>query len=63
MNANVSQVSATIYQFPLGGRHAVGVRRDDAGAAADPNFARLTADHGAWYHEAAIQESKRAGER
>jgi hypothetical protein len=63
MNANVSQVSATIYQFPLGGRQALNVRRDDAGFGADPNFARLTADYGAWYHEAAIQESKRAGER
>jgi Protein of unknown function (DUF2735) len=63
MNANVSQVSARIYKFPLGGRQAASVLRDDAGFAADPKFPRLSADHGAWYHEAAIQESKRSGER
>jgi hypothetical protein len=53
--------SAKIYQFPAGGRAALGGRRYGETANAT-NLAALpvnTADcSGSWYHEAAIRESK-----
>jgi hypothetical protein len=60
MNASLNQESAKIYQFPAGGRAALGGRRygetkttDIASALAD-----VSACSGSWYHEAAIQDSK-----
>jgi hypothetical protein len=65
MGTVLSQGSATIYQFPVGGRKAVTLRREEANIAADAKLPRLSGEifGSAWYHEAAIQESKRPGER
>jgi hypothetical protein len=65
MGTVLSQGSAKIIQFPVGGRRAVAARRDEADLAADAKSSRMSGDvsgSAAWYHEAAIQESKRTGE-
>ena len=58
---NPTQGSATIYQFPAGGRAPLGGRRyGETGSTND--FAAQTANladcSGSWYHAAAIQETK-----
>jgi hypothetical protein len=61
MNRNLNQPSARIYQFPVGGRAALGARRhEEADAILDPAAERISLAlcSGSWYHEAAIQESK-----
>jgi hypothetical protein len=66
MNSSLNHGSARIYQFPAGGRAALGGRRhDEAKSAADQGLPRVneTACSGSWYHEAAIQESKPARDR
>ena len=66
MNSSLNQGSARIYQFPAGGRVALGGRRqDEAKSATEQSSARVNeaACSGSWYHEAAIQESKPAWER
>ncbi len=66
MNTTSNHGSAKIYQFPAGGRAALGVRRhEETKAATDPGSMRVSeaACGGSWYHEAAIQESKPARER
>jgi hypothetical protein len=66
MNSSLNHRSATIYQFPSGGRAALGGRRhEETKAAADQGSARVyeTACSDSWYHEVAIQESKPAWER
>jgi hypothetical protein len=66
MNTNFNQGSARIYQFPVGGRSALGGRRqDEIKTSADQILSRATevAFGGAWYHDAAIQESKPVRER
>ncbi len=63
MNTSFNQGSARIYQFPVGGRSAVGGRRqDEIKTSVDLASSRVSevAVGGAWYHEAAIQESKPA---
>jgi Protein of unknown function (DUF2735) len=50
------RASATIYQFPVGGRKGVEAAR---GQAADVPAHTTGSSFGNWYHEAAIQESKR----
>lgn len=61
MNNGLSGGSATIYQFPIGGRAALGGRRYGE--------VRLPADHlsppvneticsGSWYHQEAVDEAK-----
>jgi len=66
MNTNLNHGSAKIYQFPAGGRAALGGRRyEETKTVTD--FATSRPDQAAcsdsWYHEAAIQESKPAWER
>ncbi len=60
MNRDLNQGSATIYQFPAGGRAALGGRR--YGEAKPTNIASVpsgdSACSGSWYHQAAIDESK-----
>ena len=61
MNRSLNQGPAKIYQFPAGGRAALGERRcDEATSAGTPGNYRfneaLCSD--SWYHEAAIQEAK-----
>ena len=67
---NMSQGSAKIYQFPAGGRSALGGRRYQEAQDTTDLTTDLAAssvigtDCGeAWYHEAAIRESKPAWER
>jgi hypothetical protein len=66
MGTSLSHGSAKIYEFPAGGRAALGGRRygevkatlDKVGAYAN------TADcSGSWYHQAAIDEERREWER
>jgi hypothetical protein len=59
MNTGVNQGSARIYQFPTGGRAALGGRRYDEAKtefAAPP--ANLSACSDSWYHAAAIEDEK-----
>jgi hypothetical protein len=66
MNSSLSHGSAEIYQFPAGGRAALGGRRyGEATPAVEDSSPRMTevSVGGAWYHDAAIQESKPAWER
>jgi hypothetical protein len=61
MTANSYRGSAKIYQFPAGGRAALGAPRFEARPA--EAFAALrvakVASGGAWYHEEAVQEAER----
>lgn len=61
MNTSLNHGSAKIYQFPAGGRSALGGRRyQETRPAADLASPRVSeiAVGGAWYHDAAIQESE-----
>jgi Protein of unknown function (DUF2735) len=61
MNTSLNQGSARIYQFPAGGRSGVSARRQgETQASADPASSHVceVAVGDAWYHDAAIQESK-----
>jgi Protein of unknown function (DUF2735) len=60
MNTSLNHGSARIYQFPVGGRSALGGRGyDQTKAVADLASSRVSeVAFGSWYHEAAIQESK-----
>ena len=60
MTEDLHRHSARIYQFPAGGRSALGGRRDVAAPAepfAVPQIAKTVS--GAWYHDEAIQEANR----
>jgi len=60
MNTAINQGSARIYQFPAGGRSALGGRRfGDTGIKTELATSQVhtAACSGSWYHEAAIQES------
>jgi hypothetical protein len=66
MNSSFNQGSAKIYQFPAGGRAALGGRRhNETEPAADQGSPGVNeaACSGSWYHEAAIRESKPVWER
>jgi hypothetical protein len=66
MNPSFNQRSARIYQFPAGGRAALGGHRlEENKPATDRTAPRVNeaACSDSWYHEAAIQESKPAWER
>jgi Protein of unknown function (DUF2735) len=66
MNTSLNHGSARIYQFPAGGRSAVGGHRyEETKTAADLASSRVSevACGGSWYHEAAIQESQPERER
>ena len=66
LNTGLNQGSAKIYQFPAGGRSAIDRRRyEETGRASDLASSRVSevACSDAWYHEAAIQESKPVRER
>lgn len=60
MNAGLNRGSAKIYQFPVGGRAALGGRRHGETStvtefAAPP--VNLADCSGSWYHAAAIQDA------
>jgi hypothetical protein len=66
MNTSFNQGSARIYQFPVGGRSGLGGHRhDEIKTANDLASSRMNQPTvgGAWYHDAAIQESKPVRER
>ncbi len=66
MNTSLNQESARIYQFPAGGRSALGGRRyGEANAAGDHRSLPVneTICSGSWYHQEAIDEAKPAWER
>jgi hypothetical protein len=66
MNTSLNHGSAKIYQFPAGGRSALGGRRpEETKTATDPGSPRVSEAvvGGAWYHEAAIQDAKPVWER
>jgi hypothetical protein len=60
MTEDLHRPSAKIYQFPAGGRSALGGRRDVATPAEEFAAPRVTkAVSSAWYHDEAIQEANR----
>jgi hypothetical protein len=66
MHTSLNQGSAKIYQFPPGGRSALGGRRyDESKATIDLASAPIgeTNCSDSWYHQAAIDESKPAWKR
>ena len=66
MNTSLNHGSAKIYQFPAGGRSALGGRRyEETKTVTDLASTPVSeaASSGGWYHEAAIQESKPVRER
>ncbi len=65
MNTGLNHESATIYQFPVGGRAALaGHRYGETKAVTDlaASHVNASAVSGSWYHEAAIQEAKPVSE-
>jgi len=63
MATSLNQESARIYQFPAGGRAALGNGRYGDGKPAQDTGAALSnieACSGSWYHAAAIEEAKPA---
>jgi Protein of unknown function (DUF2735) len=60
MTTSLNQESAKIYQFPAGGRAALGGRGYGETKTTDiaPTQAGDSACSGSWYHQAAIEESK-----
>jgi Protein of unknown function (DUF2735) len=61
MNTLLNHGSAKIYQFPAGGRSAAGTRRlEEIKTTTELASSRVSeaACGSAWYHEAAIEESK-----
>lgn len=65
MNPSASQGSARIYQFPPGGRAALGGRRygETQTTKPAPQAMQPSIYSGSWYHEEAIQEAKPAWDR
>lgn len=59
MNAGLNQGSAKIYQFPSGGRAALGGRRygEAKGIVELAASANIADCSGSWYHAAAIQDA------
>jgi hypothetical protein len=61
MTTSLNEGSAKIYQFPAGGRAALGGRRyGETKIVTDLVSERVSdvAIGGAWYHDAAIQDSR-----
>jgi len=57
MNTSTHTQSATILQFPAGGRRGLAANRAQAEAAEAMAQRVSDAVSGAWYHEAAIREA------
>ena len=59
MSANLNQGSARIYQFPAGGRAALGGRSyGEAKSVADAPRVNEAVCSGSWYHEEAIRDAQ-----
>ncbi len=66
MTTSLNHGSAKIYQFPAGGRSALGGRRyEETKTVTDLTSTAVSAaaSSSGWYHEAAIQESNPLRER
>jgi Protein of unknown function (DUF2735) len=66
MNTSLNHGSAKIYQFPAGGRAALGGRRygettPTSERTSEPVYEIICS--GSWYHQEAIDEAKPAWER
>jgi hypothetical protein len=66
MNTSLNHGPAKIYQFPAGGRGALGGRRQGETTSAserksEPVYETICSD--SWYHQEAIDEAKPAWER
>jgi hypothetical protein len=61
MTENSYRATAQIYQFPIGGRSGLAVRRETSKPAAEYNLETTTkvAIGGSWYHEEAVNEADR----
>jgi hypothetical protein len=58
MNPSLNQGSAKIYQFPAGGRAALGGRRyGETKTVTEAPPVNLADCSGSWYHAAAIQDA------
>ncbi len=65
MNTNLGQGSARIYQFPVGGRAAIGGRRYEPARPVNdlaPPRVNEAACADGWYHAEAIREEEAARE-
>jgi hypothetical protein len=62
MNTSLHHGSATIYQFPVGGRDTLRSHRDAQAPAADAAYVSEVGFGDAWYHQDAIQ-SERTGKQ
>ena len=58
MSANLNQGSATIYQFPAGGRAALGRSYGEAKSVSETPRVSEVMCSGSWYHEEAIREEQ-----
>jgi hypothetical protein len=59
MSANLNQGSARIYQFPAGGRAALGGRSyGEAKPVSETPRVNEAVCSGSWYHEDAIREAQ-----
>ena len=56
MKSSLSDGSAKIYQFPVGGRTALMGRRYGETSSQTTPYVNETICSGSWYHEEAIQE-------
>ncbi|WP_035722919.1 DUF2735 domain-containing protein [Bradyrhizobium sp. ARR65] len=66
MTTSPSYGSAKIYEFPVGGRAALGDRRHgETKSPIDQNTPRVNEVlcSGSWYHEEAIREAQRSREQ
>ncbi len=66
MSTGLSHGSATIYQFPAGGRAALGGRRYGETRpvlSQSPAYANTAICSESWYHQAAIDDERREWER
>jgi hypothetical protein len=64
MSTNHGQESARIYQFPAGGRAALGGKRwEEFNSVTSPGFEPVDEVDcsSSWYHEAAIREANERG--
>jgi len=66
MSTALNQGSAQIYQFPAGGRAALGGRRygeTKPALSQSPVYANTAMCSESWYHQAAIDDERREWER
>lgn len=66
MGTSLSHGSATIYQFPAGGRAALGGRRygeTKPALSQSPAYVNTAICSESWYHQAAIDDERREWER